>query len=416
MFEPLLSPREIEVIELIAEGLTDKEIAARLNITTRTVSEHLTNIRSKLGASNRASAVYRYFYALIGQRARLIESRHAPEENTMTTQTTCTLRPPNPDTDIPALVPMTLQLYMSTWFGSDSFLESPTETTMSDHFRQRMSNAKHYWRVAEDSQGNVLGYSHMHHEPWDSTGGRDLIIMVKPDKRNQGIGTALYDNALRMAQEQGASGLHALVAEHNGDALRFAYRRGFIQTAQHLAFELDLARFNEKRFAHVMEFSRQTHVRITSLAEFNDSEAARRKLFQLNAWVHALDLLGYTDEPAWDSFEHFNEHVCGSSWYQPEGQIIAIDEKTGEWIGMAATTVNASGASNLHTGVDRRYRHNPMIGQALKLSSILYARQKGAALLRDDCVSRDATNLAINYVMGYQIKSSLIYLERSLKP
>ena len=57
----ILSQREIEVIQHIAEGLTDKEIAERLCITQRTVSEHIVNIRGKLGASNRASAVYAYF-------------------------------------------------------------------------------------------------------------------------------------------------------------------------------------------------------------------------------------------------------------------------------------------------------------------------------------------------------------------
>lgn len=416
MFQSHLSPRETEVLELIADGLTDKEIAARLNITTRTVSEHLTNIRAKLGASNRAAAVYRYFYTLIGQRARLIESRHAPTEQAMTMQNDYTLRAPKPDTDIPALAPAAHQLHMSTWFGSDSFLESPTEQSVVENFRQSMSSPKHRWRVAVDASDHVLGYSELHHQPWDNAGGHVLTLLVKPEARRRGIGTALYDDVLQAAQETGANSLHLDASESNAAAMRFALKRGFNQTGQYLSFELDLTRFNEGRFTHVLTFSRQAGVRITSLAELGDSEDARRKLFQLNAWVDALDLPGYTDKPAWDSFEQFNEVVCGSSWYQPEGQIVAVDEKTSEWIGMAATTVNALGASNLHTGVDRRYRHNPMIGQALKLTSILYAKRKGAALLRDDCVSRDATNLAINYMMGYQIKASLINLERTLKP
>ena len=64
-----LSQREIEVIQLIAEGLTDKEIAARLHVTQRTISEHIVNIRGKLGASNRASAVYTYFFNALAQRS-----------------------------------------------------------------------------------------------------------------------------------------------------------------------------------------------------------------------------------------------------------------------------------------------------------------------------------------------------------
>lgn len=411
-----LSPREIEVIELIAEGLTDKEIATRLNITPRTVAEHITNIRLKLGASNRAAAVFRYFHALIERRARVIESRLAPEGNPMTTPTDITIRPPNVDKDAPALAHIAFQQYMTTWFGSDSFLYSPTEPSMMDDFRQGMENPKQRWRIAEDTAGNVLGYSEMNHPPWDNAGGHGLTLTVKPEARNRGIGSALYDDVQHAAKEAGAIALHTMASENNAAAMRFALKRGFCQTAQHLAFELDLSRFDESRFAHVTACAQQAGVRITSMAEFNDSEDARRKLFQLNAWVHALDLPGHTDTPAWDSFEQFQAHVCESNWYQPEGQIVAIDEKTGEWIGMAATTVNPPGASNLHTGVDRRYRHNPMIGQALKFASIQYGRRKGAALLRDDCVTRDATNLAIDYVMGYQIKSSLMYLEKKLRP
>lgn len=50
-----LSQRETEVIQLIADGLTVKEIAARLCITPRTVSEHINNIRTKLGAAGAVS-------------------------------------------------------------------------------------------------------------------------------------------------------------------------------------------------------------------------------------------------------------------------------------------------------------------------------------------------------------------------
>jgi predicted ATPase/DNA-binding CsgD family transcriptional regulator len=53
----LLSARESEVLRLVAEGLSDKEISDRLFITERTVRYHLTSIFSKLGADNRTQAV-----------------------------------------------------------------------------------------------------------------------------------------------------------------------------------------------------------------------------------------------------------------------------------------------------------------------------------------------------------------------
>ena len=55
--EDQLSPREVEVLKLIASGNSNKEIAARLSISDETVKGHVTNILSKLGASDRTQAV-----------------------------------------------------------------------------------------------------------------------------------------------------------------------------------------------------------------------------------------------------------------------------------------------------------------------------------------------------------------------
>ena len=56
--EPL-TPREIQVIELLVEGLSNKAIAARLGISDQTVKFHVAAICGKLGAANRTDAVRR---------------------------------------------------------------------------------------------------------------------------------------------------------------------------------------------------------------------------------------------------------------------------------------------------------------------------------------------------------------------
>ena len=56
--EPL-TPREIQVLELLAEGLPNKAIAERLHISDQTVKFHVSSISGKLGAANRTDAVRR---------------------------------------------------------------------------------------------------------------------------------------------------------------------------------------------------------------------------------------------------------------------------------------------------------------------------------------------------------------------
>ncbi len=56
-----LTPREIEVLRLLADGLPNKAIAARLDISDQTVKFHVASIIGKLGVANRTQAVRRAF-------------------------------------------------------------------------------------------------------------------------------------------------------------------------------------------------------------------------------------------------------------------------------------------------------------------------------------------------------------------
>jgi DNA-binding NarL/FixJ family response regulator len=58
-FDEPLTAREVQVVELLAEGLPNKAIAARLGISDQTVKFHLASIAGKLGAANRTDTVRR---------------------------------------------------------------------------------------------------------------------------------------------------------------------------------------------------------------------------------------------------------------------------------------------------------------------------------------------------------------------
>jgi DNA-binding NarL/FixJ family response regulator len=51
-----LTTREVEVLNLVAQGLTDVQVADRLVISPRTVNTHLTSIYNKLGVDSRTAA------------------------------------------------------------------------------------------------------------------------------------------------------------------------------------------------------------------------------------------------------------------------------------------------------------------------------------------------------------------------
>lgn len=64
--EPVLSPREVEVLQLLAQGASTSEMARRLYISAKTVKNHLSSIYEKVDARDRTQAV------LAGQRLGIV--------------------------------------------------------------------------------------------------------------------------------------------------------------------------------------------------------------------------------------------------------------------------------------------------------------------------------------------------------
>jgi DNA-binding NarL/FixJ family response regulator len=64
---PQLTPRERQVLELVADGLTNSQIAARLTLSPKTVRNSVSNIFAKLHVADRAQAILRAREAGLGQ-------------------------------------------------------------------------------------------------------------------------------------------------------------------------------------------------------------------------------------------------------------------------------------------------------------------------------------------------------------
>jgi DNA-binding NarL/FixJ family response regulator len=56
----LLSPRELEVVSMAAEGLTNAQMATRLHLSVHAIKFHLAAVYRKLGVRNRTEAVVVY--------------------------------------------------------------------------------------------------------------------------------------------------------------------------------------------------------------------------------------------------------------------------------------------------------------------------------------------------------------------
>lgn len=59
----LLTPRELEVLHMISEGMTNAEVASRLHLSVHAIKFHLAGIYRRLRVANRTEAAVTYFRA-----------------------------------------------------------------------------------------------------------------------------------------------------------------------------------------------------------------------------------------------------------------------------------------------------------------------------------------------------------------
>lgn len=276
--------------------------------------------------------------------------------------------------------------------------EPVTVETLQEWLRHASPERIHHRFAAVDQQGWLIGFNNTGRDPWDTPGRFWIEVVVDPAWSKQGIGSLLYTDALDFARSQGATILEAEVRDNLPESLRFCQQRGFRIDRHIFESTLALATFDESRFDGVIEQAEASGIRFASLADFNDSLEARRKLYEINR-RYGFDIPGR--QGTFPPFEAFSQQVFEASWYRADAEIVAIDGET--WVGLSAAGYfsDTNSMYNMITGVEPAYR-NRRIALALKLLIIKRARVYGAAYLRTNNDSENTPMLAVNRKLGYQ--------------
>lgn len=290
--------------------------------------------------------------------------------------------------------------------------EPVTEANVLEWERRVLEGQIRRRMVAVAARGQVVGYSVVQHFRSMGEGRFYLWVTVDPQQRRSGIGGQLYANALDFALGHGATELESEVREDDAAGVRFARQRGWSVNRHMFESVLDLAAFDESRFAGLVEAVQAGGIGFLSLADVAMDPGYFRQLYEVN-------YRAVLDDPAstgnWVSFQEFERTLLGASWFDPGGQIMAVDAASGAVVGLAAVGFieHSNRASNLITGVDRAYRGRK-IALALKLLATRYARTRGAGFIVTNNDSQNAPMLAINRKLGYVPRPGIFRLLRPL--
>jgi len=299
------------------------------------------------------------------------------------------LRPVEPDRDLKLL---------AQWFTILDGQEN-TEESLKEWYAETFERSLQM--VIEDPRKHLLGFYWAVRDLVDPS-RYNLYLYVEPGQRSQGLGSQLSEELLSAVHRANAKTLRVRIADNDPISLRFAERRGFHQRAHQISMELDLQRFDDSPFQPIIDRLKGEGFRFTSMEVLGNTPDVQRKLFNLNDMTNS-ETPGNVGEHSWVSFEDFQRRVCQAKWYVPAGQMVVIDNTTGEFIAMSAITVFKGNeyAYNLHTGVDKRYRGR-QIGQAVKVHALRFARDVlKASTVRTHHNEINTPIIAIDRKFGY---------------
>lgn len=286
--------------------------------------------------------------------------------------------------------------------------DAPSPEQLLAEARQRPEGTLERQMAALDAGGRIVGFSNVFRLPWWGAGRYNLWLTVDPACRRQGVGAALFEEALGFAREQGATLLNASVRDDEPAARRFAEVRGFAVNRHLFSSVLDLAAFDPVPFAGVVEAVAASGIRFFTMADVGDTAEARSRLYEVNR-ACSLDIPGR--EPTFATEAQYIQRNCEAPWYRPEAQLLAADGD--RWVGLASLQpLNAPGTIfNRVTGVIAAYRGRK-IALALKLLAIEYAREHGYGHIKTNNDSENAPMLAVNRKLGYAPQPGVLLLAR----
>ena len=298
-----------------------------------------------------------------------------------------TFRPMNIETDAASMA----RLFSSTT------VEPITEATARDWWTLRKDEVR-IITLAFDDHNEAIGYYDVDREAWMKPGLFYVKIIVAPHARNQGLGTQMYESALRAARELGATELEGNVREADVTSNKFVEKRGFKIGFHSFESTLNLTHFDVSKFDDLQARIHADGFRFFSLAEAGVTEENKHKLYEIN---RACDLDNPGGDGTFPDFYAFSKNVFDASWFRADTQILAaLDDR---WIGLAAIGIYSEDkhAYNAFTGVMHDFRGRGL-AKALKLQTILLAKKEGMRYIRTNNDSQNAPMLAINRKLGYQ--------------
>ena len=306
-------------------------------------------------------------------------------------------------------------------FGEIAALISTQEDEPTSESALREDYDQHKYSVirieaAENELGELLGFYWAYRNKADPT-LVSFLLVVKPEQRRQGVGCVLYEELAQAVDGPLARKIRVSVREDCPEGRAFAERRGFNLVRDQIGMELDLTSFDDRPYDAIISRLKDEGFRFTSMEELGNTPEAQRKLYALNDAASA-STPGQEGEHPWGSFEDFQKNVCQSDWYEPAGQILAIDTASGSWAAMSAITrmQGREYAYNLFTGVDLPYRGRKL-GQAVKVLALRYARDElKAGIVRKHHNNRNLPMIAIDRKLGYRLlPDAYLLMEKQLR-